>query len=1029
MSCSKEELKGLPDVYLSPSRSGGSGRTSSLAASDTEHSVLDDADSELWTVLLPETTVSDELHPSEVALGEILPEREEIEGDSSIDLALNTNKFTTGRPQNTSYSQRKPEGIREYGAGGVSQPTGNAKKTKNVLQNKEGYWKHQRGETPGSDCPPVAGIGALSRVFRQPLELNTNSSQSPKSELVFSPGGDEGFMVPGGVSAFYGAGSSSDTDGLEWNSGLEVGAQALCPARDVEGADNMASGSQAYTSGRLVALTGPAGMERNSPAGLSTPDAEVDVQFSTGTAVPLTRNKSKNSVRPPVLGQSEEQVRTIVRKDLGSTDGEESEDDGGQKRMNLMRDALPSDIQLSSLGSQSENTDSVNTVLDMSRGEVQGCETDDTIDTPIISPSQLAEPAHLQVGPKPTFVVGGPIAPRGKYKMFQSTVRGRMQDMMASLEIEPNPEVRMFVDRDHFLSQPPLCPAVPAVSEQEASLTSMVSVESTHHPESSDRVTSPSVLSVSSAASSKRLEWDSGADVGYMGNIPEQISSSLSTLERIALGSYASVLRTEPEGTTHAVDKQKPSKKSSKTTVARSSNNSGSVRRSNVEHVSASLPSKSSRGTHSRERFKVSSSEEDFGSRFSSPGNSPRRRPRRRPVTGYSKRMDLPLKSCAMKTKKTFGRLHQLLQEINSEGKASSLVELNQASRTVPEYRRSNSQQSLSYSGDTSGKQSETVSNVSVAAGSSTSIVTTVCRKRDGKAPSVSCRDVGTHPTNVAQASTSSKIESSNDKKSQFVDKVQQKGSKLRMPKRTHAWSSNEVSSRSRGSSDTETLSDRKDTDGDSCLSSNLVSDEEPMNLKAKKNSENAKNHENIAKQHQRSGSKKPHQSQGHRVNDDSSSSSSLQRSLLESQVSIQSINNSLQALSVRLKEKIQALLDSGTMKKVQDYNKLQDYVAFIGLPSANEEECQLKQGVANVIMRMFGEIGADDTDASNNMNSETSEPVTPSSPSDSKWESMSGNTIPSQDDDSSPLIGNYWLLLIMYLCIFFCECVTVYLL
>lgn len=58
-------------------------------------------------------------------------------------------------------------------------------------------------------------------------------------------------------------------------------------------------------------------------------------------------------------------------------------------------------------------------------------------------------------------------------------------------------------------------------------------------------LSSPSVVSASSFSSS-RLEWDSGADVGYGG---PRVIYGLSTLERMAIGSYASVLRMEPEGT------------------------------------------------------------------------------------------------------------------------------------------------------------------------------------------------------------------------------------------------------------------------------------------------------------------------------------------------------------------------------------------------------------------------------------------------------------------------------------------------
>ncbi|KAK7080017.1 hypothetical protein SK128_010543 [Halocaridina rubra] len=1002
---SEEDLDGLPDIYLSPLRAQDPAKYDPPVPSDAEHNVWEDTDSEVWTALVPEITTSE--IPTLEGLSEKenegmrLGQREEIEGTSSMDSTLNTNSsiYFADEAANIpgSYAMREPEGSRESDADGTSQSQDfNVRQTNTGIDRRQ--WKLQRGETPGSDCPHVAGMGVISRVFKKTVEPNVDVKIS-KNELFFSPGGDEGFIVPGGVSAYYSTGSGSETDGSEWQLEREHGSAAIIPVRDaVEGADNGTTEMQTY-----MTPAGPENMERNSPAGLSTPDAEIRLPFRVP---PISGNKPE-SVRPPVVGQSEEGQVQVSRKDLGATDGEESGNDD-QKRTGFKREAsdnLPSDIQQISLGSQSENTDSVNTVLDMSRGEVQGCETDDTIDTPLLSPSQI-EPALSHVGPKPTFVVGGPIAPRGKYRQFQSTVRGRMQDVMASLELEPNVDSRMFVDREQFLSQPPLCPPMPLGSErdQEMSLTSMVSVESTNHPESSDRVTSPSVLSVSSAASSKRLEWDSGADVGYAGNTPEQITSSLSTLERIALGSYASVLRTEPEGTTYVSEKQKLPKKNVKSSATKSVGSAGPSRRSHAEEP-ATTSSRILRNYPPRANIKFSSSEEDFENRFSSPGNSPRRKPRRKPSTSAMRKYDLPIKS-VMKTKKAFGRLKEVMQELTNESKASSLVELNRMSSPVPKC-RSSSQQSLSYLPDQFERSSDFL-HVSVTACSSTSDATTVCQssKLDGNSPAESPTSghqkrelVGEVASDIAAATKSLSSE-----QNQFRTSIKSRDG-------TWPSSGNEISSKSQGSSEAETFSDVKDTDGESCPSCNLVSDEEPVNLKAKKNSENAKNHKNISKQQLKMSKKRSMQHQ----HDDSSSSSSLQRSsmldfsgsLLESQVSLQSCNNALQALSARLKERIQALLDGGTMKKVQDYNKLQDYVAFIGTPSVNAEECRLKQGVANVIMRMFGEIGSDDTDMSNTMNSESSESATPEThTSDSKPRSVSENTVASHEE-ANPLSQN----------------------
>ncbi|ROT69633.1 hypothetical protein C7M84_012137 [Penaeus vannamei] len=815
-----EEDEGLPEVYLSPSRQYRTDRN--CGPNDSDQNVWDDIEGETWVPLCPrladDETVTrlDDDPQATYSLGM----REEIEGISSLESSAAGSSTVTSASQSHTLSiseakepKRMPEGAGSHEEGSSHLLDAETKVKKTAKGDRVVAWSRQRGETPGSDCPPVAGAGAPPRTFRQNLKLDTNFSSQQSSELVFSPGGDEGFMVPGGVHAYYGSGS--DTEGLEWSMGEEYQADSVAPYRDVvEGADSVTPVPQNYSgNGSSVGLRA---MERNSPAGLSTPDADVDV--TVAVARNLSSRKSKNSIRPPVVGQSEELLVQASRKDLGSTDGEESEE-GGAKRPPIREDLFSApETQPGSLGSQSENTDSVNTVLDMSRGEVQGCETE-AVGTPLLSTPLTLEPAMSQPHHKPNFVIGGPISPRGKFRQFQNTVRGRMQDVKASLEIQPGLNLGAHVDREQFLSQPPLYAPVTPVCEQEVSLASMISVE-TNHPDSSDRVTSPSVLSVSSAASSKRLEWDSGADVGYAGNAPEQMSASLSTLERIAIGNYASVLRTEPEGTTQVKEKLKNSKKSYKACGAKGGGSLASVKR-NIPEVMGSLPSRSLRVPQIRERKIVSSSDEEFDSRRTSPSQSPRRKPRRR----------------------------------------SSLT----------------------------------------------------------------------------------------------------------------------------------------------------LSDDVPVNLKAKKNSRNARNHGNIRRPtgntSEPRGKSKDSKSgtnlmvaKGQKEVQDSS------ESVLESQVSLQSSNNSLQALSAKLKKRIQILLDQGTMKKVQDYNKLQDYIEFIGIPSTNEEECRLKHGVAGVITRMFGEIEADDTDASNTFNSETSEtPTTDSHASENVTQSHSNMDFPPVEGDSLP--------------------------
>ena len=70
------------------------------------------------------------------------------------------------------------------------------------------------------------------------------------------------------------------------------------------------------------------------------------------------------------------------------------------------------------------------------------------------------------------------------------------------------------------------------------------------------RATSPSVASVASSTASglttgrKNLEWDSGADLGYLGDLhaQEEAAATLSTLEKMAIGNYTSFLRSPERG-------------------------------------------------------------------------------------------------------------------------------------------------------------------------------------------------------------------------------------------------------------------------------------------------------------------------------------------------------------------------------------------------------------------------------------------------------------------------------------------------
>lgn len=970
MNSNKEKQDGLPEIYLRPSPHVGQGH-GAHASSDTEPNVWEDTDSESWTAVVPEVTASSPPFTASRC------QREEIEGGSSLDMPVGGTSQEREIENNVKGSKNSSE---------AAVPQTQECEQKTQLDRGRSQIPKQRGETPGSDCPPVAGITAFVRRFGQPLNLDTQTQVARSSELIFSPGGDQGFIVPGGVHAYYG--STSDIETLEW---ADNGGLALVPIRDaVEGADAGPSPDQAMDSS-------VEDLERNSPAGLSTPDAEIDLSVNSGRR--LGSKKPQKGIRPPAVGQSEEVLVQTSRKDLGSTDGEESEEEIRKKSQAEASAAVLNSAEglLGSLGSQSENTDSLSTVLEMRRGEVQGCERDHVSSTTTASPAVGSEASLIQ----PTFIVGGLISPRGKLRQFQDAVRGRMQDVKASLNLVSG-STDDPLDRQHYLNQLPLCPAIPSC-EPEVTLASLVSMESTNPPESSDRVTSPSVLSVSSVASSKRMEWDSGADVGYLGtNTHVTPAASLSTLERIALGSYASVLRTEPEGTTQAKEKQRGMKKGVKSGAMKSSSKGASSK--STSDLAVSSPLHSARTHQSRaDKACLSSSEEDLSNKLSSPTQSPRRRLRRRAFQSSPQDGDFPLRKSNRAMHSINRALKETKLEHDREGKSCSLVELATPAVSSSQCQRSNSQQSLP-----SVRSSHTRSSVSVVAERDTSgTVTSVSWNKKGEqmvnntstststlvqsmsplpmAGTSACTSINPATTGVVQHHQTIEKEHKSvvgDSKCSSTSSLTIHDKEyLRYQHGRPSWTSsgNDISSRSETSSPA-WLPSHTDTES---LTSRPFSTDELGDLKARKNSENAKNHEYMVRRSSNS------DLESRNMREDSSSSSpghltDVQNaaadveSTLENQVSLQSFNNALHALSVKLQEHIQALLDNGSLRKVQDYNKLQDYVRFVGIPSVTEEECRLRQGVAGVITRMFGEIAFDQpqatTDTSNTFTSETSD-------------------------------------------------------
>ena len=137
---------------------------------------------------------------------------------------------------------------------------------------------------------------------------------------------------------------------------------------------------------------------------------------------------------------------------------------------------------------------------------------------------------------KPCFIVGGAItSPRN------ATNQSSLTELPACLTESHKPSK---VDDLRLLSNPQ------ERRVQEDSLTSAMSLESTQPHESSECFTPVSVVSMSSFASSKKLEWDSGADLGYVKKSQNQDtdanSASFNTLERIAIEN-ASILQADSQ--------------------------------------------------------------------------------------------------------------------------------------------------------------------------------------------------------------------------------------------------------------------------------------------------------------------------------------------------------------------------------------------------------------------------------------------------------------------------------------------------
>ena len=157
--------------------------------------------------------------------------------------------------------------------------------------------------------------------------------------------------------------------------------------------------------------------------------------------------------------------------------------------------------------------------------------------------------------PLPPLALNSPVSIRKTKNQIQE----RLDDIESSLR-----SALALPGREEFLKDPDGVNFPPSVSDTEASLPSPSSV-----PILTERSMSPSVASgvsaVSSVTNRRNLEWDSGADLGYLEGVSginqKNAAESLSTLEKMAIGNYSSYLRTEPEGKNIKDRSQPPSRR------------------------------------------------------------------------------------------------------------------------------------------------------------------------------------------------------------------------------------------------------------------------------------------------------------------------------------------------------------------------------------------------------------------------------------------------------------------------------------
>ena len=594
----------------------------------------------------------------------------------------------------------------------------------------------------------------------------------------------------------------------------------------------------------------------------------------------------------------------------------------------LILGVLERQPQLGSMESHSENTDSVNTVLDVVSGDY---------DRPTLTVQNLPKDADLKsirvnkvnptLSPKPQFIVGGLMSPRGS---------------LNTNDLKLDRQIKNIISEENTICRPMISgKPIFSISEQEISL---LSIESTNHPESSERGTSPSVMSLSSAASSKKLEWDSGADLGYVEAKKEIFGSgtSISTLERLAIGNCASVIRSEPEGMNYlpSSDQQKSSNKRLGKTESNIKSTSTKFTHVNIADSdnANSIPFESALLKHKyyKNKIKMSSSDDENNHKNSCISKeSPRRKLRKRSTVFLEKSSALS-KSTSLNKNRLSNLNENQLESSNSmtrylitSNKADSLTDLATNVPNEKYFENANSKKVVQSLKDFHANNSKPINSKEKIKHELTKL------SLQKKNISSKILDTENDDTKYLQAgsgisaSTSGTLlaDSSGEQNCCYESSFEEKNF----------------------------LNPDNGKEINSCFGKNANS----FNLLAEGLEKLSETNSNKIIRKNKPRKSKSVSTDSSKINRYPNEISTLDDINLpfDNTTSLTTPNNDLVNLSCKLRKHIHNLEMNGSVKKIKEYKKLSDYIEFIGVPSTTEEEIKIKQSVADIIMKMFTEL------------------------------------------------------------------------